>query len=543
MFFRLAVLVGCISLLSTPPATAQKIKKDPVPVAITQLPSHPLPPDYSTYSVNVYGYGLERTSYAATSAEKQFEMAGYKRVAQGGHFNISVYVSGFRVVENRNQSYKVTVGKDEDKREETRYKKILKYKMPVRYRVQNHEGEILMSGTAGTDPVTKEYGKGAKSSSALSKSFNSDAERLYRGYATDLAKTHISGIAGNVRARYAFQPKTFRTQLFVVGKKVDNAEGYTQAYETAKSAFELMKPDEVVDAVREAVQPAMEFWVAESNKYSPKEKKERKLYFANKYNLAKVHYYLDDLDKAEIFIAEGMRAEVNEAQLKSLQRDIESLRELLKKNELAHRHPSFDLSGARPPASASYAGMEGDDEADEAVAAGGAVTLQDGSSVEGDFRVSAADDAALSFGEKGTVQFVYLRDGRTTDMPLDPATVQGFSIGDRKFVSMDYTPGSKGNTTSEQALVEVLYESPKINVYKYYPYNDLLNEKKNEFAFKMADGPMTSTSGSTFLLFNSGLAKYFAACADLATAAKGGEFKHTQDDVIRAARVYAEACE
>ncbi|NUO03734.1 MAG: hypothetical protein HUU01_24230, partial [Saprospiraceae bacterium] len=143
----------------------------------------------------------------------------------------------------------------------------------------------------------------------------------------------------------------------------------------------------------------------------------------------------------------------------------------------------------------------------------------------------------------GNVSFQYQKAGKTVTDVLKPADLKSFQFNNRTFLVKSFAPGAKGNTQSGMHLLEQLYGSGKVAVYKYHPYDNKLGDVEAEYAYqKPTESAPVSVSGSNFLIFKKGLAKYFADCADLAELANNDEFKKTEDDIIRAARVYAEMC-
>ena len=543
---KFLLLLTAVAFLLTGELAAQKVKNKRIDVAYTRLPSKPLDPSFTTYSSVVYGSeaGLERLGYDRERvAKNSFSLGGFKRVGQGGHFRISVNAGYPYTTSAKTESYKETVGKDENKKTVTRYKMVVIYTVPMRYKVEDYQGNVLTSGSFGKEQ-TFEWGKGAASYSGLRKNWSAQSKRIMADKFKKGMSSNFSSAAGNIRALYGYTPRKASPQIEMVSKKTDSAEEFEQAYETAKTAFAAMKANEKPDAVKEALKPAMDFWIAEKAKWSPDDKKERKVYSACIYNLATAYYWLDELEESEKLANEIIEVDFKIGRGKSLLREIEGTKNLMKKNNTTSRHPSFDLTNAQPPAKSAFGAFEAVDEGGAAATKlTGSMTDKDGNKIEGDFAVTAEEGEELKFGPQGNIKFNYSKDGRTVGSTLDPAQMQGFTLGERNFVVADFVPGAKGNTESKISVLELLYDGGSIQVLKYYPYDDALGNQDVEFAFqKTGEEKPTSTSSTTFLLFNKGLQKYFADCADLAEVAGTGEFKKTEDDIIRAARVYAEMC-
>lgn len=522
----------------------QKIKNERAKASYTRLPSKPLSADFTTYSVVVYGSesGIERLGLSREGiAKSYFQLGGYKRLGQGGHFRISVNVSYPRLIDAKNVSYTKKIKKDDKEKTVTRWKRNVKYICPVSYKVEDYQGNILVSGNQNNESSFT-FGDGSVSSSSLSEKWrNNRHEEMSKRYKSEIKNT-LSDFGDNVKRLYAYTPMKDNVDIEVLRKKDKGADGFFKAAEVAKSAYANMKSDEKLDEIKEQFRPAIEFWQTEKNKWSAKDKKEKKVRSVCLYNLATTFYYLDEFEEAEKWRNELVELDHRPKRIKYITRGIESTKKLYQATGLTTRHVYFDLSNATSPSSAAFGALEQIEE-DPSAAAKGFVTDATGKKLEGEFTVTLEENEDLKFGEKGNVKFSAVIDGRPSDYAIDPAKIKDFMIKDRKFIIMNFTPGAKGNTESKMAIMEQLYDGAAIKVFKYYPYNDQLGDQAIEYAFqKTGEEAPTSTNSTMFLLFNKGLQKYFADCPDLGEAAGSGEFKKNEDDIVRAARVYAEMC-
>ncbi len=549
---KFLTLLVAISFIFTQDLSAQKIKDERISFEFTRLPSNPLDPTFTTYSSVVYGsdYGLENLGYDRNQmAESYFSLGGFKRVGQGGHFRISCYVGYPVTTAAETKSYQKTItNKDKTKTKVTRYKKEVSYRVPVRYKVEDYQGNVITSGSMN-EIKTFTWGDGATSATALSNSWRNSRDGVITPKYKKAVKDGFSSASGTIRSLYGYSVKKRTAQIEMLGKKDDGTEEFMSAYETTKAAFALMRADEKPDKVKEAVRPALEFYMAEKNKWSAADKKERKVRSTCVYNLATIFYWLDELDEARKYANECIEIDYKPGRGKTLIRGIDATKKLFDINNTTSRHPSFNLSNATAPGMAAFGGLDVVEEGGAggggaaATALTGFIVDKNGDKVPGDFMVTAADGEELKFGPQGNVSFDYMQDGRKASAALSPMDIKEFSLNERNFMVMDFVPGAKGNTESKTAIMELLYDGGSIKVLKYYPYDDALGDQSVEYAFhKTGDAAPTSTSSTTFLLFNKGLQKYFADCADLAEVAGTGEFKKTEDDIIRAARVYAEMC-
>jgi hypothetical protein len=122
--------------------------------------------------------------------------------------------------------------------------------------------------------------------------------------------------------------------------------------------------------------------------------------------------------------------------------------------------------------------------------------------------------------------------------------ITAFSIGDRTFVKRTFTPCAKGKANPATHVMEEIYNSEKIVLYKYYPSGGALSDAKTEFAFKKkAEDNPVSLYDTQFLILKKGLANYFTDCADLKAMCEEGGIENEQESLLKAARIYSEVCQ
>ncbi len=92
--------------------------------------------------------------------------------------------------------------------------------------------------------------------------------------------------------------------------------------------------------------------------------------------------------------------------------------------------------------------------------------------------------------------------------------------------------------------MEVLFESDRIHVYKFYPLAEAnVGNTTTEVAFqKQSDKEFTSLGGMKFLNWKKGLSKYFADCPSLSKKALDGVYERTDNGVLDVAKAYSEEC-
>ncbi len=530
--------------------SGQKITTEKFPVQYTALPLSPLNPEFTTFSSSCYGGGstLADLGITPTSLANQIKFEGFKKVeGKSGHFRVNIQIGYMRIGrETTEKRISTTKKKDGTEVKTTYYYKKSSYSIPISYRVTDYEGKVLKEGTVSSNTSTqavksKEY----TSYSSLNNYWQNNRHSLIYGAAKKFVIDRVGSIQSTLAYAYDYRKITYqKDELEVPGKKVDGFEAFNGAYETVKTAFEGMRPNEPITDMAPQVQSAIDFWKNALDDYPMGNKKSEKMRHACLMNLSTVYYWLEDLAQAEKYATECLQISWKDGRPKRLLKEIEAVKKKFDINKIKTRHINRDLANAEPPSSSAEEEVPVFEETGDLAEMEGYILNEGGDTLNGKFVVNTAEDMELNFGPDGNVVFTYQIDGKDEKSTLDPATVKGFQLKDRNFMAMTFTPGDKGNKEAGTHLMECIYDTERIKVFKFYPYDNKLGDVKMEYAFQKAtDEAPISTSSTQFLLFKKGMSKYFADCPDLAELAGAGEFENEEESLIQAARIFAEVCE
>jgi len=205
-------------------------------------------------------------------------------------------------------------------------------------------------------------------------------------------------------------------------------------------------------------------------------------------------------------------------------------------------HHHRNLEEAKPPSEiAAFEEMQ-EELAEESESSIGKVVLL-GEELDGKIFVDK-DANDFIFGEDGNVKFLISENSEIEEIDLAHPDVASFAIDDRVFKKMKFTPRAKGDSEEGMHILEEVYISDKINLYKYYPLKSALSDAAQEYIFrKGSEGDLVSLHDTQFLILKKGLATYFSDCADLEEMCAEGSFAMERDDLIKVARIYSEVCE
>ena len=110
-----------------------------------------------------------------------------------------------------------------------------------------------------------------------------------------------------------------------------------------------MNAEEPLDEVRNLLAPVISYFEKVKKRYSSGSKADRKMRYASYYNLAKIHYYLDDPDAAMREAGELTMNGYDEKDGRGLEAAARHLKTILKLNKFSSRHFSLDAEKYSAP--------------------------------------------------------------------------------------------------------------------------------------------------------------------------------------------------
>jgi hypothetical protein len=531
----------CISL--TLNLSAQNSKDKSVTVSYVRLPEQKLPESFKTYSVEVVGHSVTTAGLSADQLANSVVMHGFKRVSgvDGNHGHLRVYVNaGYTDMGTAEAKSETRTTKDKDGKETktTYYWYNVPFNASASYRILDPDGNILARGGSPRSEVikSKEY----TSSSQRSKEYSSIVNAMRKNFAAEVTQNVVNAVKSYLSEQYDFHHVKEYPQFYLV-TKWQSEEAYEKHFEKTREVFESASAGTPSSELLSKLTSAMEFWNIDAAKDPGDDKKLKKVYYAANMNLALAHFYTDNFEAAKKHLQQIIKSEEKD---RSAEKMLERLGELEKKMALHGVHTMHyvpDLSNALPPSAVKALEEEQAELEAQRNTTTGTITINN-EVMEGSF-MQEKGAADLSFGEGGNTLFLVESGSELKEYDVTSSEVTAFTIGERKFHKMNFSPCSKGETASAVQILEEVYASDKIKLYKYYPSAGAMADEKIELALqKKSDSNPVSVYATQFLLWEKGLAKYFEDCSDLSSMCSSGSIKMDQTDLLKAARIYSELC-
>ncbi len=530
-----------IQIIHTLPA--QKMKDKRVEISYVSLPAEKLPAAYTTYSVQLTGGNITMGGLTAQSLAQQVRMDGFKRVGalpnEYGHLRIHVF-TGTTVTGRSSLKSKTTTTKN-DKGVETKTTTYW-YELPCSantwYKILDPEGNTLSTGSnSHSENVrSREY----SSSGALAKDYDAIVRGIRKNFSSTAAKSAVSTAQKNLTATYDFAHAKADGLLYTL-KKHPEEDLFDQHLETAMAVFKALPATASADEGLSQLSAPVAFWKKYADAHPGKDKNLTEVYIAVNSNLAHVYTYLDRLEEADMHARRILAVDPKEKRTERLLDFMTKIKGRMDFHGIHTIRHARDLSQVVPPSLVKAIEEEKDQLQTDNNSISGYV-IMGGDTLEGFFARSKTDDDFI-FGANGNTKFMRETVDALEEVDLTSAQVTSFWIGERPFMKIKFSPCSKGKEEAGLHILEEVFVTDKIALFKYYPATGVLSNTAKELAFRKAGEEMPiSLLDSQFLLWEKGLSAYFRDCADLAAACSGGGYKMTEGDLIKVARVYSELC-
>jgi len=543
---HLLFLVVAFLFVGTSTVNAQKLKDKKTAFKYVRLPLKQLPDDHLTYSVNVYGNAIGAADMSASGLADRIKMNGFKRLSgQGndfGHIRISVY-TGYAYISSGELKSKKKVKKDKETGKETTTYSYW-YEFPCNgtasYKFVDPKGNILFTKEV-PQRVTKKTSN-YSSSSAARKAYTSQKNSMQKSFARELCNAVVSSAEAQLSSHYDYAHQNRSQQLYIIKKHSTEAQ-FAKFQEQINKLFTEVSADTPTADLKSSLADAMAFYEKIAQKEAKGDKKLLRIQKAGTYNLAVLAYYVDELDRAEALANKVMKLDGGkDKRSKDLIAQITKTRERMAANNIMTMRFQRDLSAAKAPSQIAAFEEIKEEIKEENNTIQGSIVVGD-QALTGNIIQSKESDQ-MSFGPDGNTKFIVEKDGKLEEYDLAKSDISSFKIGERQFQKMNFKPCAKGKGETAVHILEEVYTSDKINLYKYYPSTGSLGNEATEFAFKKAnDAAPISLLDTQFLILKKGLANYFSDCSDLSEMATEGTFELKEDSLIKAARIYSELCE
>jgi hypothetical protein len=266
---------------------------------------------------------------------------GYQPVDNGGDLHLDMTLKPIRFLESKIES-RTEKSKDKAGREtsKTYYKCVVTYESGYSWTMRDKDGRDL------SNKGLRLYASGSKKHPCKEMDsykdaydfYNNNRQQINRDIAVNEIQTFLGEMYRDMNQMFGYRPDKDKFNLWVVdSKNHPEEEGFSRHFETVKAAFGTMSPYELKPSDLEALRPSIEYYQSIPDKYKADEKADIKLRYAAYFNLANIHLFLDNPDKAIEYANLLIQNDYDKGDGKDFLKDAEKLRLLLFERKIPGR--------------------------------------------------------------------------------------------------------------------------------------------------------------------------------------------------------------
>jgi hypothetical protein len=278
---------------------------------------------------------------------------GWKKLSGNGHVKIYTRLEDI-LIENVEVKERIEILKDKKGKEvgrKSHFYTQLSYSFAAESRVLDYRGNQITTMKLA-DRNSRQIYNGKEFHSFL------EASLHYRYRGIDFVKeissravqNAMNQLSSTMTYSYGYASRTVTDFLWILdSKKHPEYEGHKRAWLAFKQAMFQMNAEEPLDEVRKSLVPVIKYYESIKKKYTTRSKADRKIRYASYFNLAKIHYYLDDPDASMREAGELTMNEYDEKDGKRLEIAAAQLKILLKLNKFTGRHFPLEIEKYTAP--------------------------------------------------------------------------------------------------------------------------------------------------------------------------------------------------
>ena len=319
-----------------------------------ELPKMVIDTSYKTFFVEIdASSALEKELGNLDPAEIVY-IDGWKKLDGTGHVKIFARLEDV-FIENIEVKERIEVLKDKDGKEtgkKTHYYVQLTYTFAAECKVTDYKENPLLNWNLASRDNRQTY-----NTKEFSNFVDATLYIKFRGldFNKEIAKRAVQNAMYNVNNELnyslGYSARTVTDFLWILdSRKHPEYDAHRKAWLSFKQAMFQMDAEQPLDEIRQSLTSVISYFESIKKKYSSNNKADRKMRYASHFNLAKIHYYLDNPDAAMREAGELMMNEYDEKDGKRLEVAASQLKQLLKQNKFTSRHFSLQTEKyAAPP--------------------------------------------------------------------------------------------------------------------------------------------------------------------------------------------------
>ena len=349
------ILINLVTVLCIINTFGQRVDLDKYNfnASYIDLPKMTIDTSYKTFFVEIDASSTLNRDIHEINPEEMIYIEGWKKLERNGHVKIftqleDVFIENFEIKE------RVEVLKDKDGKEtgkKTHYYVQVAYSFAAESKVSDYNGNPIT-----TIDLADRNSRQTYNSQEFSTFLEASLYYKFRGidFTKEISKRAVRNAMNNLSDymtyNYGYTARTVTDYLWILdSKRHPEYEAHRRAWLTFKQAMFQMNAEDPLDDVRKSLAPVISYYEMIKKRYSSQSKSDRKMRYASYYNLAKIHYYLDDPDAAMREAGELTMNGYDEKDGRALEAAARHLKAVLKQNKFTGRHFPLDIEKYKAP--------------------------------------------------------------------------------------------------------------------------------------------------------------------------------------------------
>lgn len=313
-------------------------------VTYRELPAKPIGLDYKTYSVKTELGKYISSVFTYSNIVNQLQFGGFTNVLENGdltfYFNCEDIAILRTEVKNRVEETKDKDGKITSRK--TLYWFEIEYNLYAKYELlDNKKGGISIVSKVLDTRENKYVYKSSETESYQSAkdAFQLNRDNIIKNIVVEKVNGYFQEINSHLTSQYGYLEYTTQAILWVIGsKKHQEFEKFNEVATNVKNAFKKMNASDPIDAIKDELQPSIDYFKGIIERYNSSEKGDKKIRYAAYYNLATIYFYLDNMDECIKYANLLISNDYDTRDGKNLIKEAELQKTLFEKNNINTRH-------------------------------------------------------------------------------------------------------------------------------------------------------------------------------------------------------------
>lgn len=333
-----------LSFLSSYLAYSQRVDLDKYNFSASyiELPQMAIDTSYKTYFVEIDASPAILKDLEHQDPKELVFVEGWRKLSENAHVKIFTRLEDV-FIENADIKERIEILKDKDGKEtgkRSHYYLQVIYSFAAEASINDYKGNPVTTITLASRENRQTY-----NTQEFSSFIEASLYFKFKGldFTKDIGKRAVRSamyyLSNTMSNSFGYRPRTVNDFLWILdSRKHPEYSAHRRAWMAFKQAMFQMSAEEPLDEVKRSLVPVINYFESLKKKYSSNSKADRKLRYASCFNLAKIHYYLDDPDEAMREAGELMINEFDEKDGRRLEAAARELKELFRESKFNTRH-------------------------------------------------------------------------------------------------------------------------------------------------------------------------------------------------------------